>query len=126
MIEIELGPRSEKQCSCCGGITTTLTRFVHRDGDAHAVYFASFAELHPEAVVTVLLGLGEWGEGSTRDQRLAFGLRIWLEGKQFQVGVVDAGDLGWPEPSLLGRRLSRAEALGHPWIKEVFHLSDHI
>ena len=39
---VESGP-----CECCGGTTTSLTRFVYSDGDAYAVYYARFSDSHP-------------------------------------------------------------------------------
>jgi len=45
---------------------------------------------------------------------------------QFQVGIIDANEAGWPGAAFMGKRLKRDEALAHPWIKDVFHISDHI
>jgi len=96
------------------------------DKQAQAVYFAAFSDNHPEQVVSVLLSLGPWWEGAGPEGRVAFGLRIWLTKESFNVGVVDAEGVGWPNSKLMGRRLSRAEALSHPRINDAFHISDHI
>jgi len=126
MLEIEFAPPGRSRCDCCGGATTTLTRFVTVDGEARGIYYAAFSDNHPESHVIVLLSLGRWEDGSGPEHRVAFALRIWVKEDQFQVGVVDAGDAGWPNAAQMGRRLSRREALAHPWIQEVFHVSDHI
>ena len=51
MIEIELTEPNKSTCECCGGITTSLTRFVYKDGDAFAIYYVTFSDNHPESAV---------------------------------------------------------------------------
>ena len=126
-ISIEFADRIEGDpCKCCGGRTTALTRFVYRDGDAHAVYNASFSDKHPDRWVSVAISLGNWTEGSTPEDRVAFALRIRATADEYQTGLVDAAVSPWNDVDILGRMLDRQEALKHPWIKEVFHLCDHI
>jgi hypothetical protein len=127
VLTIELADKVESEpCPCCGGRTTSLTRFVYSDGDAHAVYYASFSDKHTDRIVSVALSLGEWGEGSTPEDRVAFALRIRLVASDYQVMVCDAKQSLWHDATFLGRMLDRKEALKHPWIKEVFHITDHI
>jgi hypothetical protein len=126
MLAIEFEPPGQSTCECCGGITTRLTRFITIDGDARGVYYAVFSDNHPDPHVIVLLSLGEWWNGTNPDSRSAFAFRIWLKGTQFQVGVLDAETAGWPDASIMGKRMTRAEALAHPMLKEAFHISDHI
>jgi hypothetical protein len=59
VIEIERSEPRLSTCSCCGGTTTTLVRFVHKDGSAYAVYYAAFAEGHPDRSVNAMVSLGE-------------------------------------------------------------------
>ena len=40
--EIEFGEPTYYDCDCCGHRTTKLTRFITRDGDAFAAYYAHF------------------------------------------------------------------------------------
>jgi hypothetical protein len=126
-ITIEFADRIDGDpCPCCGGKTTRLTRFVYCDGDAHGVYYASFSDKHTERIVSVALSLGDWTEGSKPKDRVAFALRIRLVKSEYQVGVVDAAQSLWHDADFLGRMLDRKEALKHRWIKEVFHITDHI
>jgi len=124
-IEFE-DPVQDDPCPCCGGRTTRLTRFVYLNGDAHAVYYASFSDKHPDRWVSVAVSLGDWTDGSEPVNRLAFALRLRAVESEFQVSVVDAALSPWNDVAILGRMLDRSEALAHPWIKEVFHISDHI
>jgi len=122
--EIEFEPPEYSTCDCCGSTTTTLTRFVSREGAAFAVYFAKFSNGSHE-YVSVLAGFGDWREEALPADRTAIAFRIWTTQDSLQVGLVDADDDGWTG-DYLGRRLSRDEALNSEWKAEAFALSDHI
>lgn len=124
-IEFEL-PNESDPCECCGGSTTALTRFVYSDGDAYAIYYARFSNNHPERVVVATVSLGEWGEGSTPEQRVAFALELRAAENEYQVALIDAEHSPWHEAKTIGRTLNRDEALAHPRVKEVFHVTDHM
>lgn len=126
MLAIEFEPPGQSTCPCCGGITTALTRFITIDGNARGVYYAVFSDNHPDSHVIVLLSLGEWWSGTSPDSRSAFAFRIWMKEDRFQVGVIDAQEAGWPDAAIMGRRMTRTEALAHPLIKQVFEISDQI
>ena len=126
MLTIECDPPREFHCTCCGGTTVNLTRFVREDNDAYAVYYARYGTKHPERVVEVLVSIGEWGEGSEPWDRAAFPLRIWTVDDQYQVGCIEAGESPWQDAPTLGRLLGRGEALAHERIADVFHITDHI
>lgn len=122
--EIEFNLPEYSTCECCGSTTTSLTRFVSREGAAFAVYLAKFSD-GPHDYVSVLAGFGDWREEGLPADRTAIAFRIWTAQDSFQVGLVDAEDDGWTG-EFLGRRLSRAEALDCEWKAEAFALSDHI
>jgi hypothetical protein len=126
LITIDFEEPVKKACDCCGGITTRLTRFVYKDGDAFAVYYAMFSDSHPEREIKVAIGMGEWGEGSSPEDRRAFALKIRDGGTQYETMVVDAEESPWQGVEVIGCMLNRDEALGHVWIDEVFHITDHI
>jgi len=125
-ITIELEPPSESgPCECCGGRTTALTRFVYKDGDAHAIYYARFSDNHPERRVTLAVSIGEWGEGSSAAQRTAFALELRSGPESYEVSVCDAATSPWCGAELLGPMLDRDAALAHPMIDAVFQITDH-
>jgi hypothetical protein len=126
VLAIEFGKAQTHPCDCCGGTTTTLTRFVYKDGDAHAVYFAAFSDNHPDRTVKIAVGLGEWGQGSESSQRVAFALDLRVFGDQFEVMVTDAAQSHWSDAPFLGKMLDRQAALSHPWVREAFHIVDHL
>ncbi len=121
---IETSKPSLSQCECCGGLTTRLTRFVYRGGDAFAVYYAIYSNSHRENEVDMLVSLGEWGEGSDPSQRAAFYCRVRPSENSYDVKLVDAAESPWSTVAIMGQELSRAEALSHPWKQTAFEILD--
>ncbi len=126
MIRIECEEPITQVCECCGGLTTRLTRFVYRDGYAFAVYYAIFANNHPEREVKLAVSLGEWGEDSKPEERCSFALVMCETVEEYQVRVIDADESPWKGMEIIGPMLNRDEGLAHPWIKDVFHITDHM
>lgn len=126
MIEIEFTEPETSKCECCGNTTTRLTRFVTQDGDAFAIYYAAFSEAHHENGVIGIVSIGEWWDGTTPELRDAFAFRLWEGEDNYNVTIMDAGESQWSDVDLIGRKLSREEALAHPSIKDVFHIVDHM
>ena len=121
--EIEFAEPAFYDCECCGHQTTKLTRFVTRDGSAFAVYYAHFSDGPEHDEVELLMGFGPWGEDAPPEARTAIAMRLWNTPDSFNVSLVDADH--W-DTQILGRRLSREQALASPWKQEAFDLSDHI
>ncbi|HKS57648.1 MAG TPA: hypothetical protein VJS12_20285 [Steroidobacteraceae bacterium] len=126
MIRIEFEAPTSSECGCCGKTTVRLTRFVYRDEDAYAVYYAQYTPDHSETRLSGLISLGDWGEDSEPAGRVAFPFQIWMDESDFKVGLMDAGNSPWKDVTFLGRILDRNEALTHAWVDEVFHITDHM
>ena len=126
MIEIEFEEPKFEVCECCGNETVKLTRFVYKDNDAFAVYFISYTKGHEEKVALGIVSIGDWGTDKEVKNRVAFPFQIWSQDQEYQVGLVDKEDSPWKDAALLGNILDRKDALEHEWIKEVFHITDHI
>jgi len=127
MISLELGTTHNPfACSCCGETSVNLSGFVYRGGDARAVYWAGMTSGHEKRVIEVAVGIGEWGDGTSPDDRIGFVLTLWAEGSQPNVTIVSPDESRWSTIALIGRILPRDEALRHPLIKEVFHITDHL
>jgi hypothetical protein len=99
---------------------------VHKDGNAHAVYLASYSDNHPDRVVSIAAGLGPWGDGAMPEDRVAFALQLRNGPASFSVAVVGPVQSPWANAAFLGRTLTREEALSHPLVSEAFHLTDHM
>jgi hypothetical protein len=126
MLEIEFEEPATSVCDCCGGQTTRLTRFVTQDGDAFAVYYASFSKSHPEKGLVGIVSLGEWGQEEIPESRVAFAFEMWADETNYNVGILDADRSHWADAEIIGRKLSREAALQHEWLEEVFHITDHM
>jgi len=126
VLTIEFEKPTQSACECCGGVTTRVTRFVHRDGGAHGVYYAAFSDNHPDRAVSMVVSVGEWGDDAVPDQRAAFALLLRSGSENYEVTVIDGENSPWRDATILGRFLTRAEALSHPWLKDVFHITDHV
>jgi hypothetical protein len=124
---IEFEEPVDATCDCCGAHNTRVTRFVNEDGNALGVYYAAFSEKHPDQGVVGIVSLGGWGEdGLIPESRAAFAFSLWEDGENFNVRITDAAESSWSDAEILGRKLNRDEALSHPWIDEVFHITDHM
>jgi hypothetical protein len=126
VLEIDFEDPKLAECECCGNTTTRLTRFVHQDGDAFAVYYVLFTNGHEEKIAYSLIGLGEWGEETGPELRTAFSVKIWDDDDKWVVTVTDKDESPWSHVESLGKILDRDAALNHPWIDDVFHITDHI
>ena len=111
-----------RPCACCGGTTITLNRLVKRGGMPWAALRIRFSENHPEPPALGLFGLGISDEESPADPPVAFALVLRPEG----VRLVDATEVDWPGVEILGRKLSREEALRHGSKPELFRLVDEL
>jgi hypothetical protein len=126
MLIIEGATPKKEVCDCCGGMTTRLVRFVYQDDEPFAVYFAEFVAEHPEREVQAVVGLGDWGDDSKPEHRRAFALVLREHEAQYEVMIVNAAESPWQDVEIFGRMLDREEALAHPWIEDVFHITDHM
>ena len=126
MIEIEFEEPKETKCDYCENTTTRLTRYVYQNNDAFAVYYVLFTDGHDDKVAYCLIGLGEWGEGSEPEMRTAFSVKIWDNNNNWAVTVTDKQESPWSHVEFLGRILDRGEAIAHPFMKDAYHITDHI
>lgn len=122
--EIELSEPTSSRCECCGGLTVRLTRFVYRDGDAFAVYYACWSNNHPDAELALLVSLGPWGEGSDPAHRAAFSCLVRATDEAYEVMLGDAANSAWAQSRIMGQMLSREQALAHPLKATAFEVLD--
>lgn len=122
--EIEMTPPSASTCDCCNGLTVRLTRFVHVNGDAFAVYYASYANNHPDNELAMLVSLGPWSEGSDPSERVAFYCRVRPTDDSYEVMLGDAADSHWRDADIIGKKLSRDEARAHALKATCFEVLD--
>lgn len=125
MIEIEFEEPLNDICDCCGNTMVRLTRFVYEDDYAFAIYYIRFTKDHDDKDVLGLISLGEWGTNEIPESRTSFLFRLWFDKGNYGVSILDGEESPW-NARILGKILQREEAINHPWIKDVFHITDHI
>ncbi|MGI9650693.1 hypothetical protein [Chryseobacterium sp. RLHN22] len=123
MLEIEFEEPVSEICDCCGNITIKLTRFVYENDSAFAIYYVRFTKDHDDFLG--LISLGDWGTDEIPSNRTSFLFKLWVDKENWNVSILDGNESPW-NSEILGKLLQREEALKHPWIKDVFHITDHM
>lgn len=106
---------------------TRLSRLIRDDDDVFAAYYAEFVEANTAKEVMCLIGLGEWGENSGPEHRVAFPVSIWLnEEGHYAVTIMGKEASPFAEAELFGTVFTRDQALEHPFIESVYKITDLI
>ncbi len=127
MITLEEGElRPGGPCESCGAPTTVVRGFVYRDGDAHAVYFASWSECTPRFAKLALV-TGPWGEdGADVSARRLVGMDADYSAPEPGLRVTGPDASPWNALSIAPPMLTREQALGLPDLEDLFHVADHV
>jgi hypothetical protein len=112
-------------CECCGGRTRVVRGFVHSHEGARAVYVVRWAPGRPQHGAAVALSIGRWG-GASASERACFAFDHRVDDRPGFV-IVDAGTSPFAaHEQLLGRMMTRAEALASHQKQEAFEILDAI
>jgi hypothetical protein len=112
-------------CQCCGARMTRLTRFVSREGAPSAIYRALLPFGTHERQADVVISLGDWAGNASSSDCVSFAIHLTADQKNFNVSFVEPDQTSWAS-DVLGRLLSRAEALQHPWKRQVLAISNQM
>ncbi len=127
MLSIELGQEKKPTyCSCCGGQINSVYGFIFKDGNAYAVYHATWSVAHPEAGVDIAIDFDDWGKSEGLENRWSVGLLVRTTELEYQFQFRSPENSAWGKSEERGRMLSREEALSHPQKDEFLHVADHI
>ncbi|MBI4533353.1 MAG: hypothetical protein HY711_05335 [Candidatus Melainabacteria bacterium] len=118
------GSSEQGNCPDCGNTTMTVWGYVHRAGAAHAAYYARWTKGHLERGMQLLVSVGSWGEGTTGKMRCCFGVECRMMSDSPGFMLVDADSMPWLNYDMLGKPLSRTQALDHPSKVDVFAILD--
>ncbi|WP_134738509.1 hypothetical protein [Nocardioides sp. 503] len=123
---IEADPTvTEHTCARCSQPFQRVQGYVHRDGDAHAVYIASCYHHDGHEVFIDAVFSRTWEDAA--DDHFTFGCRVGQVAGQSDPGAsLTTGATAFTHSPFFGRKLSREEAIGHPLIGDFWALVDHI
>jgi len=116
------------RCEQCGHDYALVKGFVHRDGDAHAIFFAACHEHGGRREVWLDVILGTFGrDGEARDV-VTFGAHIGaVDGSSDEPpAILVSGAMAYADAPLWGHKLSREEALQHVWLFDYWLVVDFV
>lgn len=127
MFSVEVGENEKpSRCDCCGQKSSTAHGFVYKNDKPHAVYYAGWADVHRDRGVTFALAIGKWDDESGSGDRVCFGLEA-REGKdEIVFRVISPEESPWGCTDLLGKMLSRQDALKHALLKESYEITEMV
>lgn len=122
-MDLRVDERTEnaRPCLDCGGSFPHITGFVSSADGPAAVYFAS-THTHAGHAARIDVTLGTWGAEPPRDDHVTFSCELRLAGARAVDAPVSLSDA----PAILGRMLTREEALAHPLVEDFWAVVDTI
>ena len=125
-LAIEPGARAtEHLCNTCDRLFQRVTGFIHEDGGAYAVYYAScYHHGGHEAWIDVIFSR-TWEDGV--DDHETFGCRVGpVAGQNDPACSLVTGGSAFRDSALFGRKLTREQALAHPRLPDFWAVVDHV
>jgi len=114
------------RCPHCGEESMTVWGWVSKENAAHAAYFANLMTGHQEASARLTISIGGWG----KEDNLARRNWVFIEARpiagSYEMMVREPEESLYSGKQILGKALSRSEALGSPLVQEFFAVADHI
>jgi hypothetical protein len=125
---IERLDENRGHCDCCGQTSRSVAGLVYAAGDAYAAYWMHWTAAHlAHTGANLDLVLGEWGEGTGPEDRVAIALlhRQQPDGTPALM-VIDAQGRPVATGGLAATGLRREEVIGTPLAQQVFSVADAI
>jgi hypothetical protein len=116
----------ERACDRCGRSYRLVKGFVLEGDQARAIYFVACHDHHDghEAWIDVILGT--FGADDPTDH-VTFGCRVGaVSGQEAPAASVVQAAAPYGDAAIWGRKLSREEALAHPWLPRLWEVVDFV
>jgi hypothetical protein len=131
MYAIELNERIKTfDCPDCGKKSLTVWGFVSKDSVAHAIYYAGLRTGHEQTSVRLTVSVGGWGVAHADEKNVAGRDWLFIEAQpttdSYEMMVREPEESFYFGKPLLGKPMSRAEALVSPLIIEFFAVADFV
>ena len=113
-------------CDCCGNASRTVWGLIRRRKEPVATYYVRWSVGHPEHGANFDLILGQWGDGTSPQDRVAVSLlfRQTDDGRGFM--IVDATSTQAGTSDLVASALTRDQVVGTPFAQLSFDIVDAI
>jgi hypothetical protein len=106
-------------CPDCGAPAVVARGGVREGGRDRAIYLAARIEGHRP--IALAIAWGDWGRDAAPEDRVVVSLLARVEDEgSFEFMVVDPDRTPFESHTVLGRQLTRPEALAHTDIQEIF------
>ncbi len=125
-LTLEADENRESICHCCGRMSINGHGFIYDNGTPYGVYYVSWSPLHHIRSITLAIALGQWEDFSTPEQRVCMGIEIYGDEVQTLFRFIEPAESPWSETTLLGRMISRSEALSHTLKNTMFAVAETI
>jgi len=123
---IELNDRVKPfRCPHCGEESVTVWGNISKENAAHAVYFANLMTGHEEASARLTISIGGWGQEDTAKRTWVF-IEARPTADSYEMMVREPEESLYNGRAILGKPLTRVEALNSPIKDEFFAVADFI
>src|SRR5271163_3829017 len=125
---LELGPEvANITCGHCGKPSKSVCGFIKRDDWAYSVYFATLQSGHDEITMGFTVSIGKWWDDSAIDERSWVYMSIWpsKNGSGFEMRIEEPEASRHVDSTILGRKLSSADARKSPMLDDFFAVADY-
>src|SRR5258708_10971922 len=118
MQDIQVQPDKSKDfgpCECCGAMSRTVWGYLSEGGASRAVYYVQWTLGQvPRHGANIDLLMGEWGDGTTPDQRVAVSLvyRVGQRGPEW--ASIDADHRPHAGSGLAAQAIKGRHVMGNP------------
>lgn len=117
-------------CLDCGEKSLTVWGFIHKDGLAHAVYYAGLMTGHSQPSVRLTVSIGDWGATDANGHDAQLRRWLFMEARptsdRYEIMVREPEESLYFSKPLLGKPMTRAEALASPSLDEFFAVADFV
>jgi hypothetical protein len=121
--------QTEAACADCGAAYRSVIGVVYEDEDPLAIYRADiFERFHrdPGPRVVLSIAVGDWSEGTGREDRCSAAIEAWPDNMGVQMAVSDRAAAPWGELEVVAWQMSATEAEASPLREAFFRIADHI
>ena len=124
---IELNEKIKSfHCPHCGEESMTVWGWVSKANVAHAVYYVNLMTGHQEASALLSISIGGWGDEENLAKRTWVLIEARPLGDSYEMMVREPEESLYSGEAILGRPLSRTEALKSAMKNEFFAIADFI